>query len=217
MITKTLQIIKKNRVYFACKDGKYDCKIRITEASKNLELGKQTLLLRDCSVFSKYGVDYIYELEAAKCLDKIVTLKHMSYNKELVKKCKEFGGKWDSEYRTWIFSSFVEDKVKELDYIYNSEIVDVEITALESLSTNQCSIEFFGYVICTFSGIVDEFKLSTDVAMISGNISNAVEIKNLGIKISEGSKFRLKVPKKLLEGFSSEIWKLEILDKEKDD
>lgn len=67
MKTITLDLIKKNRVYFKCLTTTgYEVKLKITQKSENLQLGKQDLLVNDISVRTKYGTDIIYDLEAGR-------------------------------------------------------------------------------------------------------------------------------------------------------
>lgn len=127
MKTVTLNIIKKNRVYFACEDkNKKAVKLKIDSNSESLTLGTHELLVNDVSVKSKYGVDAIYELavniEEQKSAG-ICTLQHFAYNQNLVEECKKLGGKWDEEAKAWVFSDVVQKEVEALDAKYNEEIM----------------------------------------------------------------------------------------------
>src|SRR4051812_49192364 len=104
MKTITLDIVKKNRVYFKCiNESGYEVKLKVTHKSETLSLGKQELLVRDCSIRTKYGTDIIYDLESEVKEKGIVTLQ-CKYNIFLVEKCKELGGKWDADSKSWVFS-----------------------------------------------------------------------------------------------------------------
>src|SRR5579863_7059156 len=143
----TLDILKKNRVYFKCKNERgYEVKLKVTPKSECLSLGKQDLLVRDCSVRTKYGTDIIYDLEEEIKTDRVVTLQSR-YNAYLVEKCKELGGRWDAESKTWVFSAIVEDKVEVLDALFNSEIVTIEITAKGDRWGSKDAVCFAGYRI----------------------------------------------------------------------
>lgn len=214
MKTITLNVLKKNRVYFKCQtQSGFTVKLRIDSASESLHLGEQELLVRDVSVRTKYGVDIIYELEAAiKKDERKVALQHATYNSELVKKCKELGGKWDGEAKAWVFSSIVEDGVEELDFKYNTNLVDVEITATTDLSAHTSSVTFFGYTIARATGRDSGATLGDNVCMVNGHISSGGSVKNWSTEIRSGSVFRLSISENLLEVDSN--WSVRVLGDE---
>ena len=207
--TIELDILKKNRVYFKCKNNQgYEVKLIVNDASKDLNLGKQLLLVKDVSVRTKYGTDVIYDMtnggEVKK--DEIVTLK-APYNKNLVKKCQDLGGKWDNDSTCWVFSKIVEDKVEELEYIYASEQVNVEIESLEGNFRSCDAWDIAGILIAKATGRDSGAQLCNGISLIKGKINSAGSMKNWGTEIEEGSVFRFKVPKNLLEEFKSEAAK----------
>lgn len=198
MKTLTLEIIKKNRRYFAAKHNGYDVKVLIDGDSESLELGTKELLLEDISVRTKYGTDVIYKLVGeAKLPERIVTLKHR-YNANLVERCRELGGKFDNGI--WVFSALVEDKIEALDYYYNSDEVSIEITAKGDVRGYQAPIYFCGYLLAKASGRDSGAKLGSDFAQISGTIESSGSMKNWTTVVRKGSVFRTKMSKVLLEG-----------------
>lgn len=207
--TVTLNLIKKNRVYFKCENEKgYEVKLKITPESENMELGTHTLFVEDLTVRSKYGTEVIYAVKSElKEEDGIVTLSHR-YNKKLVKKCNELGGKWDSSLRVWVFPEIVEDKVEELDYLYNSNVVDIEITALEDIYNGQDSVYFLGYPIAKATGRDSGATICDDISMIQGKVLSGGSSKNWSTEIKKGSIFRLRVSTNLLDDYTSEEWKV---------
>lgn len=215
--TIKLNILKKNRVYFACKnESGYDVKLKITPASADLPLGVQDLLVKDISIRSSYGVDVIYTLEAELKGVGITTLTHR-YNKNLVEKCKELGGKWDSANQTWVFTKLVEDKVEELDFLYNSEPVNIEITAKGDRFGHQDAVYFCGYPLCRATGRDSGAMICDNVSLVSGSVDSSGSMKNWGTKVSEGCQFRLTVSKELLAAAQSDTdvtdhWEMAILN-----
>ncbi|WP_067587277.1 hypothetical protein [Endozoicomonas ascidiicola] len=130
MQTKTFSILKKNRKYFSAKLNGYKCKILIDKNSENLEVGCHNLIVEDKSVRSKYGTDLIFALIGSPDEQQeagITSLKHPYYNKDLVQRCRDLGGKWDEEQKAWIFTSIVEDKVEQLDAYYNSVLINCKL------------------------------------------------------------------------------------------
>lgn len=202
METKKFEIIKKNRKYFAAITKGYKCKILIDSNSENLGPGPVELVVHDISVHTKYGSDLIFKLAADASEQKqagIVTLRHFRFNSDLVKYCRNLGGKWDEESKTWVFSDIVADKVEELDFIYNSELIPVEIEAVEKIFNYHEAVEYLGYTIAYATGRDSGAKLGDCVSLISGSIDSGGSIKNWGTIVREGSKFRLNVPEKLFE------------------
>jgi hypothetical protein len=195
-------VIKKNRKYFACTHNGYNVKLLVDENSDGLNLGEQELLVNDISVRSKYGTDVIYSLYAdcsTQKKDAITTLKHGIFNVELVKKCKELGGRFDEEEDVWVFNTLVQSEVEDLDTLYNDDIVNIEIVATDELYKLQGPITFCGYVIAKASGRDSGAKLGYGVAMMEGKIDSSGSAKNWRTYIEIGSRFRLQVSKNLLD------------------
>lgn len=203
MKTITLNIIKKNRKYFKAEfESGCPCKLRITPESDHLEPGKHELLVHDVSVRSKYGTDLIYEMIGEqKQEDGVVTLQHPKYNDIVHDECKKLGGRWDSENKAWVFPKMVEDEVEQLDEIFNSEWVTVEIVAGEKCCAHTGPLTFCGYTVAKAWGRDSGAKLADEVALIEGKIYSGGSMKNWYTEASESSVFRLEVPKLVLEEY----------------
>lgn len=212
MDTIRLKVIRKNRKYFKCETDKgYGCRLIIDNNSKDLTIGEHTLAVNDKSIRSKYGTDLIFELAADhKEIETagIVSFYHPNYNVELVEKCRELGGRWDKEENVWIFASIIEDKVEELDEIYNSDPIGVEISRRYDQDKNampiggyQEPVYFLGYVLATAHGRDSGAKLGQGVSLIEGVINSGGSMKNWRTDVSENAVFRLFVPEKLLEQY----------------
>lgn len=213
-----LNVLKKNRKYFACTKDGYKCKLIIDDSSKDLSIGEHTLVVFDKSVRTKYGTDLIYQL-AYDAKDQesagIVTLRHQFFNQNLVDDCRNMGGKWDADSQTWVFSDLVADRVEELDAIYNSDLVPVEITAIDEISEWHAPVRFMGYTIARAWGRDSGAKLGDDVSQMKGNIDSGGSVKNWRSKVSKGSVFRLYVPKGVLElhKYRDPEWEIKIITK----
>lgn len=197
-----LNIIKRNRKYFAAEtDNKRKCKLLIDSNSENLELGEHCLAVEDISVRSKYGTDLIYKLSAsveAQAEQGIVSLKS-DYNSLLVEECRWLGGSWDKEQNAWIFPGFVSDEVEELDDIYNSVPITVEITAIEEILEYGKGIEFLGRPLCRAFSRDSGARIDSEVALISGCATSGGSQKNWATILNEDSVLRLQVPLEILE------------------
>ena len=207
--TLKLNIIKKNRRYFAATQNDYKCKVLIDENSKDLETGEQDIIVEDISIRSRYGTELIYKVaaETTQEKDEKVHLRHHTFNKLLVSKCKELGGIWDSDSGTWVFSDLIEDKVEELDYVFNSSLVNIEIEAKKDIDKRWESVDFLGYPIAKATGRDSGAELGDGVYKIKGAIRSSGSVKNWASTVDEGSVFRLKVP---------EIFLNEVLEKNKE-
>lgn len=193
-----LQIIKKNRIWIEClNSSNYKCKLKVDENSSQLEVGTHELLVEDISIRSKYGVDVRYQLKSQEKAK--VFLKHHTYNDLLVKECRELGGLWDSEENVWVFSAALEKEVEELEYIYNSPMLSVEIKALDDIYCGKTSVKFCGYPIAIAKDRDSGAVLGKEVYKISGSIYSCGSMKNWGTGIEKNSIFRLEVPKNLLD------------------
>ena len=212
MKTLTLEIIKKGRVWIACKNEKgYPCKLKLCELSKDLEVGKHDLLVEDISVRSKYGIDLKYSLKG-KLEEGICTFVSNRFNSWANEKCKSLGGKWDHEEKVWIFSSMIETEVEGLEEKYNGEEVAIEIKAIEGIDALRDSITFLGYPIVIATGKKSGALLANGVFKVEGTISSGGSVENWRTYASKGSIFRLKVSKYLLENCKNEDFEVKIIN-----
>ncbi|WP_010430967.1 hypothetical protein [Vibrio cyclitrophicus] len=194
-------VIKKNRKYFAATtDNNKSCKILIDYYSKDLALGEHFLAVKDISVRSKYGTDLIYKL-AANVEEQtklgICSLKS-EYNTLLIEKCRKLGGTWDKSQGAWIFSSIVEKEVEELDQTFNSDLITIEIEAIEEIQEQGKPIEFLGYPVCKAFSRDSGARIETGIALISGYCTSGGSKNRWTTVLSEGATLRLKIPVDLL-------------------
>lgn len=214
MKTIKLNIIKKNRVYFKClTENNHEVKLRITPKSEHLEIGEHLLAVNDVSIRTPECIDVIYELEQSVKKDEITTLKS-EYNAILVTECKRLGGRWDYENKLWVFPKFIEDKVEELDFIFNSQKIVVEITALYDISGDEENVFFLGYEL--LSAIIEDSRvvLGENIAMLKGGITSSGWDNEI-IVIEKGSIFRLSVASELLAKYEedeSEDWAIKKIE-----
>lgn len=215
MKTINFNVLKKNRKYFAATKNGYKCKIAIDSNSENLELGEQELLVNNISIRTKYGTDLIYKLAADTAEQEaagITTLQHDRYNHMLHKSCKELGGKWDGESGAWVFSSIVEDKVEELDALYNSKLIPVQVTALEDNYKDKDAMYLLRYKLAQASGRDSGATLADGISVIEGKFTSGGSRANWDTRCSEGTVFRMMIPAALIETMTeteSREWKIE--------
>jgi len=210
MKTIKLNVIKKNRKYFECRTSNgYKARLIIDSNSENLELGEQDLPVNDKSKRTKYGVDIILELAADAEEIKsagIVTLSHHIYNQDLVEQCRALGGQWDSDENCWVMSDIVADKVEELDDIYNSDLIPIEISVApdsdgdkNEICGHASAVRFLGYTIARATGRDSGAKMGDNVSFIKGTYRSGGSVKNWKTVVSDDSVVRIKVPTKLLD------------------
>ncbi|WGK83267.1 hypothetical protein PYE51_18090 [Vibrio aestuarianus] len=207
-------VIKKNRKYFAATiDNNKSCKILIDECSKDLALGEHFLAVKDISVRSKYGTDLIYKL-AANVEEQtklgICSLKS-EYNTLLIEKCRKLGGTWDKSQGAWIFSSIVEKEVEELDEIFNSAHVTVEIEAIEEIQEQGKAIEFLGYSVCKAFNRDSGARIETGIALLSGYATSGGSKNRWTTVLSEGAILRLKIPVDLLNNYEDKRFEVKTI------
>lgn len=213
MKTIEFDIIKKGRVWFQCEnENGYPCKLKINDITKELELGKHRLTVNDISVRSSYGTDLKYEAVAEITESSIVTFQHKGYNKILSETCRNLGGKFDKESASWIFSDIVEDKVEDLELLFNGDSVTIEITAQDRLIGDADSIFFCGYTVAWATGRDSGAKLGNKVSQINGRIGSCGSVKNWATDIDKDSVFRLKISTALLAKYrDDESWNIEVI------
>ena len=209
----TLNIIKKNRVYFACKtESGFDVKLRIDDNSRELTLGKHDLLVNDVSVRTKYGTDVIYELHGSQKEQKeagIVTLSHHTYNCFLVEKCRNLGGRWDADAKTWVFSAVVADEVEALDEKYNTDISDYKLTFKKDDYYTCQSYTIKGYTIAIATGRDSGARLNDNIILLKGGFSSGGSMKNWSTTVKEGTQIIMKLSKFLAEKLDQELFVVE--------
>jgi hypothetical protein len=199
---KKFNIEKKNRKYYSATTNGYKCKILIDDNSKDLELGEQMLDVDDISIRSKYGTDLIFKLTGSVSEQEdagICTLKPNQYNLELTEKCRKLGGLWDGVTSAWVFSGMVEDKVEELDYLYNSAFKSYEIKFDEETFADCGPIQLCGVVLAKATGRDSGVKHGERVAFIDGDFRSGGSAKNWCTIASEGAVLRVEIPHLLLE------------------
>jgi len=224
---RNVEILKRNRVYYKAKmydenwERGWEFKLKIDEASEKLGLGQFVLILEDISVVTKYGKDIIYRVKAeVKEPEKICTFKHHLFNKKILEKCRNLGGKWDDEEKVWTFSSVVEEQVEELEELYNEKLTVIDIVAKDDVWA-QPEVSFLGYPLFYGYGRDSGARLASDIIKISGEIRSSGSMKNWVVECEKGSIFRLTVSKNLIkkaiEINSSylENWEIKFLEEDK--
>jgi len=204
--TIKISIDKKNRKYFAATLNGYKAKILVDENSQDLSLGTQELLVEDISKRSKFGTELIFKLAGQ---DKVNAWNNpvivaVDFNKIFVERAKELGGKWDSENRNWSFSSLVEEEAEELDFIFGSEKIAVEITAKDSCYALRSSKYFMGIEIAKATGRDSGATVSDGVSLISGGVGSGGSSANWSTEIAEGSILRLLVPSEVYNKYKDD-------------
>ena len=202
---KTLEIdvIKKNQKFFKIIVGNYECKLVIDDNSKGLALGKQTLLVEDVSVRTKYGTDVIYKLAATAAESDIgnagIITVDVPFNKVFIGKAKKLGGKWDDENKVWVFSNFVKAEAQALEDKYGSELVPVEITFKAEDYYPKDAYTLAGIVLATATGRDSGAQLGKDIAVIKGSFNSGGSAKNWATIVKEGTVIRMMMPKDLID------------------
>lgn len=204
--TKSLEIVKRNRKYFAARiANKYDCKIVIDGNSEHLTPGQHVLSVDDISVRTKFGTDLIFKVVSD--VDQQIkdsgfcTLKPQQKlrNIDLRRQVRRLCGRWDEGAQAWVFPKMVEDKVEELDYIYNNDFVTIEVEFTEALE-NVVSVEVLGYQVAGFTQAYDGVRIKTfdEVAILDGGFDTDHEKDRWFVNVAEGTVIRFKVASELL-------------------
>jgi len=210
MINLNLEIVKKNRKYFAAlKDSKYKCKILIDENSKDLQLGEHSLMVDDISVRSQWGEDHIYKLSISSTKQAeagVCTLKTKAYNSIMVKKAKELGGRFDRISKSWVFPDYLEDVVDELDAVYNSPLFTIEIRLLDDMKSCCGPVSLVGYTLCRARSRDGGAQVGDGVSLIEGEIYSGGSYNKWLSIASSGAVFRMQIPEALRDDVFRCAW-----------
>ena len=143
---ETFKILKLKRKYAEIQfENGFKADLLICDKVKNFELNKDiTIALEDISISSRYGKKWIFKLKKDAEEVKEYTFLKSDYNKILVNECNKLGGKWDAKEKLWVFPKFIEDKVEELDLIFNSEKITIELTAKSDIYKYYKAVTFLG-------------------------------------------------------------------------
>lgn len=218
-VTKTFEIVKRNRKYFAARIAdKYDCKILIDSNSSHLEPGQHTLVVEDLSIRTKYGNDLIFravgdvdqQIEESGICSFKPTLGLV--NEHMRKTVNRLGGRWDRDSGAWIFPKIVEDQIDELEFLFNSDFINIQVEFTEYLEFKG-PVKFLGYEIGGSTRKNGPVNTRCEVALIAGNFG--YERTRVGrysdndfvysSYVEPGTIVRLKVPAELLRRESSNI------------
>jgi len=183
--TIDINIIKKNRKYFAAEINGRKVKVEIDDNSEKLEIGGHSLYVEDISIRSKYGTDEKYKLAIdmeKQQSTEIYSLESSVRNYFLIDACRRLGARYDKETSAWIFNGIVSDKAEELDLIHNSELIDVEIEAISDIWGDCGPIHFCGFTIAQARGRDTGAILGDNVHMLEGDINSGGSAKT-GIQL----------------------------------
>ncbi|MFC5081046.1 hypothetical protein VTH8203_02755 [Vibrio thalassae] len=210
-----LNILKKNLKYYAAQTKKGDnCRVLIDEFSENLSIGEQTLLVDDISVRTRsYGTDLKFKISSdnKSCPQIGTTSLKSEYNSILVQLCRNIGGTWDDEEQAWIFPYRFRQDVEELDVIFNSQPVTIELTAIVDIYEKGTEVHFLGKPLCKSINYSSGPRPMPGVWILTGYILPKVAGSNCTTHIPKGSTLQLKVPSELLDRYNDPRFDVRII------
>ena len=158
-------------------------------------------------------------------MEKIISLTDLRYNLYLIEQCEKYSVKWHADSKSWMKCPISENKIEELNYIWNSELVWATLTATENCYASRSAISFCGYPFVKADGRCSAAKLlEDDVILLSGGIEivgyrktnvkpeSKITIprevlgssKNWITRIKENSKIKVKIPRLVLEKYAQD-------------
>jgi hypothetical protein len=132
----------------------------------------------------------------------ICKLIHPMYNKIFEEKCRVHNGRFDETTNAWVFDDINEDQIQHLDWLYNSELVDVKIIANEKLVGKGDGIYFLGYPLARAAGHDSGAVLCDSVSLVKGSIGSGGSQKEWETIVESHSVFQLEIPHHLLRKYS---------------
>lgn len=200
LTTINFKVLKISRVYLEIiLNNKYKAKLVKSSLTENFEIGGEySSLAEDLSVVSKYGTTLKYNLVSNELNNEPVIFQTDKPNVYLIEELKKLGGKYDKDDNVWVLNDFVKDKVEDLEEIYNSSEISIEVSVEKERSLD--SLNLFGYdLIKLVNGRDKGTYQMADVAMISGNSKSGGSANNPKVIVSSDAVLRFKLPKKLFE------------------
>lgn len=200
LTTINFKVLKISRVYLEIiLNNKYNAKLVKSSLTDNFEIGGEySSLAEDLSVVSKYGTTLKYNLVSNELNNEPVIFQTDKPNVYLIEELKKLGGKYDKDDNVWVLNDFVKDKVEDLEEIYNSSEISIEVSVEKERSLD--SLNLFGYdLIKLVNGRDKGTYQMADVAMISGNSKSGGSANNPKVIVSSDAVLRFKLPKKLFE------------------
>lgn len=200
LTTINFKVLKISRVYLEIiLNNKYNAKLLKSNLTEDFEIdGEYSALAEDLSVVSKYGTTLKYNLVSNELNNEPVIFQTDKPNVYLIEELKKLGGKYDKDDGVWVLNNFVKDRVEDLEEIYNSSEISIEVSVEKERSLD--SLNLFGYdLIKLVNGRDKGTYQMADVAMISGNSKSGGSANNPKVIVSSDTVLRFKLPKKLFE------------------
>lgn len=200
LTTINFKVLKISRVYLEIiLNNKYNAKLLKSNLTEDFEIdGEYSALAEDLSVVSKYGTSLKYNLVSTELNSEPIIFQTEKPNVYLIEELKKLGGKYDKDDNVWVLNDFVKDRVEDLEEIYNSSEILIEVSVEKERSLD--SLNLFGYdLIKLVNGRDKGTYQMADVAMISGTSKSGGSANNPKVIVSSDTVLRFKLPKKLFE------------------
>lgn len=200
LTTINFKVLKISRVYLEIiLNNKYNAKLLKSNLTEDFEIdGVYSALAEDLSVVSKYGTSLKYNLVSTELNSEPVIFQNEKPNVYLIEELKKLGGKYDKDDNVWVLNDFVKDRVEDLEEIYNSSEILIEVSVEKERSLD--SLNLFGYdLIKLVNGRDKGTYQMADVAIISGSSKSGGSANNPKVIVSSDTVLRFKLPKKLFE------------------
>jgi hypothetical protein len=204
---KEFNVLKKNRKYYAALLDGHKCRIVIDKNSSDLSLGEQLLDVEDISVRSRYGTDLIFKLASSIEEQKefgVLTLESR-YNTYLIEKCRGLGGQWDKNARCWLFSSLIAGEVEELDYVFNSPKITLEVCVNDDFDVHKekGALCCLGYPVARAIGRDSGAQIESNVGIVKGGFTSSGSRKNWATQAEQGTIFRFEVAEEVYKQYQA--------------
>lgn len=199
MKTIKLEILKRNRQYFACKTwDNPKVRLRITPESEHLTVGTHLLDVVDISTETAYGRDVVYAVYNPAVGEEI-KMEHRVNNVYLTDECKKIKGVLNDDRTEWTFSSAYASEVSKINAKYNTNLVTVDIKSIYDILHSYKGLVVCGYQLFCIDANNGEPILSPNVALVFGTFNEgARRCKTL---LNAGSVFRMQMPQEMLDEY----------------
>ena len=139
-------IVKKGRKYFKTKlNDIYNARLKIDNITENFEVGlTYELQVKDLSVVTSFGSSMLFEAVQEEKPETPIPyfIKLEKYNTMFIQLAKKMSGRFNRENKIWEFHPIAYNRAEELDEIFNSNLIPIEITAKENAYQFGYKLEF---------------------------------------------------------------------------
>lgn len=121
------------------------------------------------------------------------------YNTDFIRRAKELGGKWDGEFKTWLFPLSAENEIKEClvdiyGFVPDARMIKRTIETTEDITADRDAIIVCGVEIARAWGRDTGAKMQSEAILRKGKIDSGGSRQYWKTEIKKGSVIEVELP-----------------------